>query len=243
MQSSSWQTIKAMAFLLATACGQYNAVSGSMVRENAPAPAAPPASASKPAGPVTALVSAKEQPRSVFGPVIATKSSAGNCNGIVLGRTSVVLPSHCVDGNSVTFPNHVDVETVKMDRLDSGVPGVEALVSVTIRVPPAVPVTPIDATKIVRPEIMASAHKLNLVYDFGGAQRELPCFVVTYDLRAAIGYHCQTNPGHSGSLVLDKNGSPIAVHLARRDGLGYGLLLATVFSRPTSNLSVFGELK
>ena len=241
MQSTFKITMMVTALLLAAACGRDKDVSAPLARQDAPE--GPPASATKPTRQSNLPVPTKEQARSVFGPVVATKSNAGNCNGIVLGRTSLLLPSHCVEGTSVTFPRHGDVETVKMERLDSVVAGVEALIIVTIRVPTEVPVTAIDAAKVARPEALPSAYKLSLVYDFGGTPRELPCFVVTYSPGAAVGYHCQTNPGHSGSLLLTKDGTPLAVHLGRRDGLGYGLLLATVLSRPTSNPSISGELK
>ena len=230
-----------MVSLLAAACDRDKDVLAPPARQDAPEGL--PTSAPTPTRQSNLPMPIKDQPRSVFGPVVATNSQAGNCNGIVLGRKSMLIPSHCVSGNFVTFPNHTDIETEKMERLDSGVAGVEALIIVTIRVPTAVPVTAIDASKIERPEALPSAYKLGVVYDFGGTARELPCFVVTYDPGEAVRYHCQTNPGHSGSLVLGGDGTPLAVHLGRRDGLGYGLLLATVLSRPTSNPSISGELK
>jgi hypothetical protein len=199
--------------------------------------------APKPAAPTQARVLEKKEPLLAFGPVVTTRSKAGDCNGILLDRDTVLLPSHCVEGTSVTFPTHSTVVSTKVERFDAGVTGVEAMIKATVRVPPSLPVTPIDQAKITWPEAFPSAYRLSLVFDFGGTKRDLPCLVVTFDPGASVGYHCQTSPGHSGSLILDKEGAPLAVHLGKKDGLGYGLLLATILSRPASHPPLAGEVK
>lgn len=178
-----------------------------------------------------------------LGPVVALQSGAGNCNGIVTQKDVILVPSHCIDGTPIVFPIHSGVKVTKLDRVSPGIEGTEDLIKVTIQVPSDVFVQPIDASKVSAPAELPSASRLSLVFDFGGVARELPCFVVTYTPAKALGYQCDTSAGHSGSLVTDRNGWPFAVHLGRKDGLGYGVLLATVLSRPTSSSLSFGDSK
>jgi len=238
MQSPAWKALTLMTFLFVSACGPEKDAPPSVSRDDTPSPTT---SKSRASG--TTVNTADDKAVPPFGPVVSTKSGAHHCNGIVLGKEAVLVPSHCVEGIQVSFPTHPQIKVLGLERLDPGVVGVETLVRVRIQAPLGVPLVPIDASRIARPEVLPSAYKLNLVFDFGTTKRDLPCFVVTYNPGSAAGYHCQTSPGHSGALVLDRDGAPLAIHLGRKDGLGYGLLLATVLSRPTSNPPPFGEQK
>jgi hypothetical protein len=239
MQSFAW---KAITFVVASGLSACGASSVGATKKGVPVTAAP-VSSQKDNLPKTNATQSQKEALQVFGPVVGVRSGQGNCNGIVVQKDVVLLPSHCIESSAPSFPINAKVKVIKIERVNPGIEGTEDLIKVTIQVPSDVFAQPIDTSKVLAPAELPSASRLSLMFDFGGITRELPCFVVTYTPAKALGYQCDTSAGHSGSLVTDRNGSPFAVHLGRKDGLGYGVLLATVLPRPTSSSLSPGDSK
>ncbi|MCA2960475.1 MAG: hypothetical protein IOD12_09490 [Silvanigrellales bacterium] len=85
------------------------------------------------------------------------------------------------------------------------------------------------------PEVVRHPFPLSLV-PLGGAP--VFCSPLRYNLGGLIAYDCPTLPAMSGLVVKSKDSKPFAIHLGRKGGLGYGLVLGRIKNEILAALGV-----
>ncbi len=82
-----------------------------------------------------------------------------------------------------------------------------------------------DPASFVLPEVVQPPFPLALTVLSGNPT---VCMPLRYNLGGLVAYECPTLPATSGALLTSKDSKPFAIHLGRKAGLGYGLVLGRI---------------
>jgi hypothetical protein len=155
-------------------------------------------------------------------------NSQGRCHGLFVSKDHFLAPQHCFpsekrgDDVSIAYEGKsISVRVIAVTPAPSE--EVEGIVIVQLR--DGQTSKHEDPRLFVLPEVVQPPFPLTLDPSDGNP---VVCSPRRYNLGGLVAYECPTRPTMSGLVLRSKDSKPFAIHLGRKSGLGYGLVLGRI---------------
>jgi hypothetical protein len=160
-----------------------------------------------------------------------TRASGASCHGLFVSDSSFLAPAHCFDNPSTGHraalaagSNAFTATFIALLKAPSNeVEGVALL---------ATDPKTLRSTQALDPALFELPEKIlppfPLTMSAGLTRDPLVCSPLRYNTGGLVAYDCPTSGAMSGALVKSKDSKPFAIHLGRKSGLGYALVLGSI---------------
>jgi hypothetical protein len=155
-------------------------------------------------------------------------SSKGRCHGLFVSKDAFLAPHHC-------FPAGEKEQIIAITAGDKTVsarivvvipaPSEEVEGMMLIRLREGQTSNPADPHAFILPEIVYPPFPLTMEPTVGNP---VVCSTRRYNHGGLVAYECPTLPAMSGLVLRSKDSKPFAIHIGRKGGLGYGLVLGRI---------------
>jgi hypothetical protein len=160
-----------------------------------------------------------------------TRPSGASCYGLFVSESRFLAPAHCFDDPSPG--RHV--------ALASGSSPFMATFSSLLKAPSnevegvvllAADPDALRSTQSFDPTLFELPDRIHppfpLTMNAGFTADPLVCSPLRYNTGGLVAYDCPTSGAMSGAVLKSKDSKPFAIHLGRKSGLGYALVLGSI---------------
>jgi len=155
-------------------------------------------------------------------------STQARCHGLFVSKDAFLAPHHC-------FPSGKSSDEIAITSTGKTIqativavipsPSEEVEEMVLIRLGEGQTSNHADPQAFILPEVVQPPFPLTME-PTGGSP--VVCSPRRYNLGGLVAYECPTLPAMSGLVLRSKDSKPFAIHIGRKAGLGYGLVLGRI---------------